>query len=407
MRQRKRINKCANCHTMLSANHNFCPNCGQENHYTDFSLKAMLNDFLGAFLNFDGKIWNTLKIMFLKPGRITKQYVQGKRIRYVSPIRLYLFSSFIFFFILNVSLKKVSQSDFAKKIYTLLHQVQRTEQLDITQAEYQKLKNADNKQIIAFVDSIFQHTQKWNTFEREAYYTLSQKDGFSDIRVAELPKDITTSKEEINTNEVSHYILLERKLEFDTIHIYNQKITLKQLKIVLEDPDKTEELIASEWGEVGYFKKRQIKSLLDTSGIFIFSTTSQQMDYIVMQTSKTLTMASYIMFLMMPFLSIFLFLLFRKKYKMYFVHLISTLHLHAFYYITCSLLLGLFFLFDVGLWSVIVFFLYILGFMVYFVISNKVLYGESLLRTLSKSVWLTVLYSFVSFFVGMLMGMFW
>ncbi|WGU69201.1 DUF3667 domain-containing protein [Capnocytophaga canimorsus] len=76
---------------MLSARDNFCPNCGQENHYNNHSIKELLNDFFASFINFDNKIWNSLKTILLQPGQITKQYVEGKRIRFVPPFKLYLF----------------------------------------------------------------------------------------------------------------------------------------------------------------------------------------------------------------------------------------------------------------------------------------------------------------------------
>ena len=41
----------------------------------------------------------------LKPGHLTKEYLSGKRVRYIFPFRLYLFTTFLFFFIITVNTK--------------------------------------------------------------------------------------------------------------------------------------------------------------------------------------------------------------------------------------------------------------------------------------------------------------
>jgi hypothetical protein len=52
--------------------------------------------------HFDTKQWSTLKLIFTKPGQLTKDFVEGKRARYVHPIRFYVFTSVIFFALLSV-----------------------------------------------------------------------------------------------------------------------------------------------------------------------------------------------------------------------------------------------------------------------------------------------------------------
>ena len=57
-------------------------------------MKEIWLDFIGSFVNFDGKIWTTLRTLFLKPGKMPRDYVLGRMVRYVPPMRLYLFVSF-------------------------------------------------------------------------------------------------------------------------------------------------------------------------------------------------------------------------------------------------------------------------------------------------------------------------
>jgi hypothetical protein len=51
------------------------------------------------FLHLDGKILNTVRLLVFKPGQLTKDFVEGRRARYISPLRLYLTFSLVFFFI--------------------------------------------------------------------------------------------------------------------------------------------------------------------------------------------------------------------------------------------------------------------------------------------------------------------
>lgn len=78
---------------------NYCPNCGQENHKVTVGLKLLVSDFFKDYLTFDSKIFRSLKPLLISPGELTQKFSEGKRSSYVPPVRLYLFISFIFFFI--------------------------------------------------------------------------------------------------------------------------------------------------------------------------------------------------------------------------------------------------------------------------------------------------------------------
>lgn len=111
MKKRRRISQCPNCQTQLGIGDNYCPNCGQENHFHNNSLRELWDDFIGSFLNFDGKVWTTLKTLFLRPGKVSGDYVEGKKVRYVPPIRLYLFVSFVYFLVMNYGMDMILNSE--------------------------------------------------------------------------------------------------------------------------------------------------------------------------------------------------------------------------------------------------------------------------------------------------------
>lgn len=73
--------------------------CGQENILTHQSFWSLAKHFVFDILHFDGKFFHTLGYLFSRPGFVAKQYVEGKRVSYLDPIRMYLFTSALFFLI--------------------------------------------------------------------------------------------------------------------------------------------------------------------------------------------------------------------------------------------------------------------------------------------------------------------
>lgn len=85
---------CLNCGTRLIGPH--CHNCGQHAH-AHRTLGAFLHDLLHGALHFEGKIWHTLPQLVLHPGALTRRYINGERVRFVSPLALFLFAVFLMF----------------------------------------------------------------------------------------------------------------------------------------------------------------------------------------------------------------------------------------------------------------------------------------------------------------------
>lgn len=96
-RRRKSSVRCPNCGTALRTGDHFCPHCGQENHDLRVPFRHFAYEFVESLTHFDTKLWSTLKLIFTKPGQLTKDLVEGKRARYVKPAQFYVFVSIIFF----------------------------------------------------------------------------------------------------------------------------------------------------------------------------------------------------------------------------------------------------------------------------------------------------------------------
>ncbi|HEX5343947.1 MAG TPA: DUF3667 domain-containing protein [Duganella sp.] len=90
---------CANCDTPLSGH--FCSNCGQEAVLHHASTREFLHEFIGHYVALEGKLWGSLKRLIFQPGELTNEYIRGRRVRYVQPLRMYLTFSVLFFALLK------------------------------------------------------------------------------------------------------------------------------------------------------------------------------------------------------------------------------------------------------------------------------------------------------------------
>ena len=91
---------CLNCGTALHGNH--CHACGQHAH-VHRTLGAFFHDLVHGVFHFEGKIWRTLPLLVWHPGRLTREYIDGRRASYVSPIALFLFTVFLTFAVFNLT----------------------------------------------------------------------------------------------------------------------------------------------------------------------------------------------------------------------------------------------------------------------------------------------------------------
>lgn len=133
---------CLNCGTALIGSH--CHACGQAAHVHK-TLGAFFHDLLHGVFHFEGKIWRTLPMLAWRPGQLTREYIDGRRASYISPIALFLFSVFLMFAVVKAV---TAGAAFAPDIGVALAQ-QRT---DIAELEAKRTKLVEQGKDPANID---------------------------------------------------------------------------------------------------------------------------------------------------------------------------------------------------------------------------------------------------------------
>ncbi|WBV61992.1 DUF3667 domain-containing protein [Chryseobacterium camelliae] len=154
---------CLNCgHTVEER---FCPHCGQENIEPKQPFHFLFTHFIEDFTHYDGEFWKTIKYLLLRPGKLTREYLAGKRQMYVAPVKLYIFISFITFFLPSLfSDSEEEATEHDKKTH-------------VAKKEEEKTKDGKTAK---FTDSLQQHLSK------EQLSKKPQSQASKDLKVTEV-----------------------------------------------------------------------------------------------------------------------------------------------------------------------------------------------------------------------------
>jgi hypothetical protein len=149
--ERKEKN-CLNCGTTVIGR--YCHVCGQENLETRESFWSLTKHFVFDILHFDGKFFHTLKYLVTRPGFVARQYCEGKRNSYLHPIRMYLFTSAVFFLIFF----SVNKVNFVAKVSD--NKMTTEERLDLVKDYRERLKENPNDTSIQKIIALLTDTTK-------------------------------------------------------------------------------------------------------------------------------------------------------------------------------------------------------------------------------------------------------
>jgi hypothetical protein len=94
------MDRCANCEALLSGP--YCSQCGQRHEPAVHSFWHFMREGFEDLTHADSRLWRTLRDLVFRPGFLTREFLEGRRARYLPPVRLYLVLSIVFFLIAGV-----------------------------------------------------------------------------------------------------------------------------------------------------------------------------------------------------------------------------------------------------------------------------------------------------------------
>jgi len=383
---------CLNCNFTLRPEDNYCPNCGQENNIRNLKVRYLIVEFFDGLYCFDTKIWNTVKASIIKPGRMTAEYLEGKRVRYVPPLKLYLFISFVFFLFLGkLSDNAIDSSNINGNILT--NDDLGTMSLSINELLGNKKKYYNN-------DSTDVSTIEFDFRSKDSLLQV-----LANLQTAH---DTVLNKlllhEDIDTNTITRENLRKAlalipltNAALDSIkpkyEVYNKvKFSTKEEYLAFKQkvPNFNNEQLDSvltAYGENASWFNRQ---MLRKMAIYDF----KSKDSIKLLTQAILKSISLTMFIMMPLTAILLLLIFYRK-KYYYEHLIFSIHQHTIFFIIFSLILVIQIYisesFGQKLWG----WSFLLC-MIYLIISLKNNYKQSWGKTIAKFILMSIPYGIIA-----------
>ena len=124
--------RCLNCEHPLDLSDKYCPECGQLNSTKRLSFDDFFYEFLSGFYAYDSQLRRTLRVMLFSPGKITSEYVKGRRAKYVNPFKFYLSVTIIFFIVYGFIQSFENDEDASRNV---------REVRDLTTEEREKIRN--------------------------------------------------------------------------------------------------------------------------------------------------------------------------------------------------------------------------------------------------------------------------
>lgn len=157
----------------------FCANCGLKNDNCRRSSFKLLGEAIGSFFAWDGRMWRTLLWLFTKPGRVARDYADGARTKFSSPVRVYLVASFLF-----AALMAVTNTYFAVVTFnpavteTVLDsgEVQSTYNLNMSGGVFRSMSNEElTRGVTASKETIRRALERDSEAAKEAFSTSAEE----------------------------------------------------------------------------------------------------------------------------------------------------------------------------------------------------------------------------------------
>lgn len=351
--------ECTNCGHPLDISDRFCPNCSQANSSKKLTLKDFFDEFFSSLISYDSRLLKTLSALLTKPGKITRDFINGKRVSYTNPFRFLLSLSIIYFLMMSYT-TNLSFID-----------------------QYGKGKNNNpfsKDNIFSFslgdeveLDSIPMSTKDKEQF-RQALDTLNIAETFFD-RDSLMMADPKRHFEK--TNQQSVWTRLLAKTEFFSVLIPKDSVNVFKEISLDYSISSTGENRGTFNAAKSYLRFRQ------QPGSFLNSIISK---------------LPFATFFFLPVFTLFIWLVYIRKKHSYTEHLIFSFHNQSLFFI----LLIISFLID-AVFEVSSGWIFIIIFSIYLFLSMRKFYKQGLFKTIVKYVFLNTFFFILAMFATILL----
>ena len=373
--------ECRNCGRDLPGA--YCPSCGQKAGPLRQPVHRFVVDAFVEFFGIDGRVWPTLAALVVKPGTLTREYLAGRRQTYLRPLRVYLVSTLLFFFLLSIvdPISRVGDDVFNSSDRQTVRVADRAADLDsLLAAGFAPLddERRDARAYRADVDSL------------ALLMSAPGVDLESDLEDAH--DDLEDALEELRSDSLDRVAELRRARLERAMLATMPPDSLVELDVLrgaanLVYPDSTPLFTgaAEDW----LLRNESLRGMSDAP------TNAQKVDHVKRFLRTVIGYVPTVLFIVLPVFALLLKVLYVRRGWYYSEHLIFGLHTHAFAFVVFSLatLIALAATRVPGLGGVLV--ALFLSIPLYFYVAQKRVYGQGWIKTAAKAVVLSFAYLMV------------
>ena len=364
--------ECLNCGHLLDMSDKYCPNCSQANSTKKLTIKDFFDEFFSGLINYDSKLLKTLYALLLKPGTITRDYIQGKRVSYTNPFRFLLSLAFLYFLMFTYNNRFAGLDRAASEFDSSISQNEPLS-FDLTSGALSVDSTAVKKQtakILAKLDSSNVRTEDLNKGLKildSMRGANSKKKVNKDSLMKADPKKYFEGLDKKTGIDA-----LAEKMEFFGIMIKRDTL------FSFEQAKKKYALRNSSSNRVAFQFSNSILRVIRQPGDFINSTISK---------------LPFVIFFFLPVFALFIWLAYIRKKYTYTDHLIFSFHNQSLLFILLILSLILDTIFNVSSAGI-----FLMIFSIYLYMAMKRFYGQGTFKTIVKYLFLNTIFTILALF---------
>lgn len=363
--------KCLNCGHPLDMSDKYCPNCSQANSTKKLTLKDFVHEFFSGVFNYDSRLLKTLSALLWRPGKITKDYIEGKRVSYTNPFRFLLSLAFIYFLMFTFNNEFSSLDKAASRFdgnlisnspvsYNVKSGTFTTDSTKFKEETAKVLEKLDSSQVNT--NEVIKGMQILDSIAETSSLEDQRKDSL------------------ILANPTKFYATLESKSGINNfmekVGFFSKMIKRDTLFSFSETQDKYN-VKPSVGNRMAFNSANSLLKVISRPGTFLNSSISRM---------------PFVIFLFLPLFTVFIWLVYIRKKHTYTDHLIFSFHNQSLLFILLILSLIIDAIFNVS--SAI---LFITIFSVYLFMAMKRFYRQGTFKTIVKYLFLNTIFTILAF----------